>query len=125
MADSDPVAKVAWSASKSAAGKWRIVEMPGFPADCPDLVELAYILFEKQGGGEFAFGACTGNIWEASGTEAICIDFSWDGRDEMDQSAVMETPSSSPTAHSMAKSATGMATNSPSLPENGLLQVDN
>ncbi len=69
----------------SVAGKWRIVEMPGFPADYPDLVEPAYILFEKQGGGEFAFGACTGHIWEASSAEATSIDFSWDGSDEMDE----------------------------------------
>ena len=69
----------------SVAGKWRIIEMPGFPADYPDLVEPAYILFEKQGGGEFAFGACTGHIREASSAEATSIDFSWDGSDEMDE----------------------------------------
>jgi hypothetical protein len=48
---SDPAAKAARSASMSVAGKWRIVEMTGFAADYPDLVEPAYILFEKQGGG--------------------------------------------------------------------------
>lgn len=69
----------------SVAGKWRIVEMPGYPADYPDLVAPAYILFEKKGGGEFAFGACTGQIWEASSAEATSIDFSWDGSDEMDE----------------------------------------
>jgi hypothetical protein len=68
----------------TVAGKWRIVEMPGFPADYPNLVEPAYILFEKQGG-EFASGACSGHIWEASSTEATSIDFSWDGSDEMDE----------------------------------------
>jgi hypothetical protein len=46
----------------SIAGKWRIIDMPGFPADYPDLVEPAYILFERRGGGEFAFGACTGHM---------------------------------------------------------------
>ena len=36
----------------SLGGKWRIVEMPDFPADYPDMVEPAYILFEHKGGGE-------------------------------------------------------------------------
>lgn len=67
----------------SLGGKWRIVEMPDFPADYPDMVEPAYILFEDKGGGEFAFGCCTGHIWEASSTKATGIDFSWDGNDEM------------------------------------------
>ena len=59
----------------SLGGKWRITEMPEFPADYPDMVEPAYILFELKGGGEFAFGCCTGHIWEASSTEATSIDF--------------------------------------------------
>lgn len=67
----------------SLKGKWRIVAMPDFEADYPDPVEPAYILFEENGGGEFAFGCCTGHIWEASSTEATGIDFSWDGSDEM------------------------------------------
>ncbi len=67
----------------SLSGKWRITEMPDFPADYPDMVEPAYILFKKKGGGEFAFGCCTGHIWEASSTKATSIDFSWDGSDEM------------------------------------------
>jgi hypothetical protein len=58
--------------------------MPDFPTDYPDMVEPAYILFERNGGSEFAFGCCTGHIWEASTTEATSIDFSWDGNDEMD-----------------------------------------
>lgn len=67
----------------SLKGKWRITEMPDFTADYPDMVEPAYILFEEKGGGEFAFGCCTGYIWETSSTEATSIDFSWDGSDEM------------------------------------------
>ena len=69
----------------NVAGKWRIIEMPGYPADYPDLVEPAYILFEHGGGGEFALGACAGYIWEASSARATGIDFLWDGSDEMDQ----------------------------------------
>lgn len=67
----------------SLKGKWRIVEMPDFEADYPDMVEPAYILSKDNGSGEFAFGCCTGHIWEASSTEATSIDFSWDGSDEM------------------------------------------
>lgn len=69
----------------SLKGKWRIVAMPDFEAGYPDMMEPAYILFEDIGGGEFAFGCCTGHIWAASSTEATSIDFSWDGNDEMTQ----------------------------------------
>lgn len=69
----------------SLKGKWRIVAMPDFEADYPDLVEPAYILFEERGGGEFAFGCCTGHISAASTTDATAIDFSWHGSDEMDE----------------------------------------
>lgn len=48
----------------SVGGKWRIIAMPDFPTDYPDMVEPAYILFERKGGGEFAFGCCTGHIWD-------------------------------------------------------------
>lgn len=67
----------------SLKGRWRITQMPDFEADYPDMVEPAYILFEGEGGGEFAFGCCTGHIWAASNTEATSINFSWDGSDEM------------------------------------------
>lgn len=93
----------------SVTGKWRIVVMPGFPADYSDLAEPAYILFEKQGG-EFAFGACTGHIWEASTAEATSIDFSWDGNDEMDEVCGDEDAELPAAAHFMAKSVTGTAT---------------
>ena len=69
----------------SLDGKWRIIEMPDFEADYPDMVERAYILFRADGGGEFVFGCCTGHIWTASTTEAESIDFSWNGSDEMDE----------------------------------------
>jgi hypothetical protein len=41
-------------------GKWRIVMMPDYTSDYPDMVEPAYILFDGKGGGEFAFGCVTG-----------------------------------------------------------------
>jgi len=46
----------------SLKGRWRITEMPDFEADYPDMVEPAYILFEENGSGEFAFGCSTGHI---------------------------------------------------------------
>ena len=33
----------------SLTGKWRIVTLPDFPADYPDLAEPAYILFQGDG----------------------------------------------------------------------------
>ena len=69
----------------SLKGKWHITRMPDFVTDYPDMFEPAYILFEDEGSGEFAFGCCTGQICEASSTEATSISFSWSGCDEMDQ----------------------------------------
>lgn len=62
-------------------GKWRIVEMPDYEADYPDMVRPAYITFDGAGGGEFAFGCVTGFLYGA----ANAIDFAWDGNDEMDE----------------------------------------
>jgi len=64
-------------------GKWRIVEMPDFEADFPDMTEPAYIFFDGQGGGEFAFGCVTGAIYGAA--DANAVEFTWDGNDEMDE----------------------------------------
>lgn len=66
-------------------GKWRIVEMPDYEADFPDMMGPAYILFDGQGGGEFAFGCVTGAIHRAGDTRAAAVDFTWDGNDEMDE----------------------------------------
>jgi len=67
----------------SVLGRWRIVEMPDYVEDYPDMVEPAYILFEDHGSGEFAFGCVTGQIWGGGDTDAV--EFSWDGNDEMDR----------------------------------------
>jgi hypothetical protein len=64
-------------------GKWRIVKMPDYTADFLDMVEPAYILFDGEGGGEFAFGCVTGAIHGAGDTNAV--EFSWIGNDEMDE----------------------------------------
>ena len=48
------------------------------------MVELAYILFDGKGGGEFAFGCVTGAIHDADELDAV--EFTRLGRnDEMDQ----------------------------------------
>ena len=64
-------------------GKWRIVEMPDYTSDFPDMVEPAYIVFDGKGGGEFAFGCVTGAIHGAGNTDTV--DFFWTGNDEMDE----------------------------------------
>lgn len=66
-------------------GKWRIVAMPNYEADYPDMVEPAYILFDGKGGGAFAFGCVTGAIYSAGNSAATAVDFTWDGNDEMDE----------------------------------------
>ena len=64
----------------SALGRWRIVAMPDYTADYPDMVEPAYLLFKANGSGEFAFGCVTGQIW-AGGTGGS-VAFAWEGSDE-------------------------------------------
>ena len=64
-------------------GKWRIVEMPDFDKDYLDMVEPAYILFDGEGGGEFAFGCVTGAL--CGGGKTNTVHFTWDGNDEMDE----------------------------------------
>ena len=63
-------------------GKWRIVEMPDYEADYPDMMGPAYISFDGKGGGEFAFGRVTGSLYGAA--DAGAVDFTWNGNDEMD-----------------------------------------
>ncbi len=66
-------------------GKWRIVEMPGYESDYPDMMEPAYILFDGKGGGGFAFGCVTGVISGDGDEGADAVEFTWDGNDEMDE----------------------------------------
>jgi hypothetical protein len=65
----------------SIQGKWRITDMPGYEADYPDMMEPAYILFDKAGS-EFAFGCVTGAIHGSADGKAV--EFTWSGNDEMD-----------------------------------------
>jgi hypothetical protein len=66
----------------SLLGKWRIVEMPDYTDDYPDMMEPAYILFGPERG-EFAFGCVTGAF--AGGGDHDALHFDWDGNDEMDE----------------------------------------
>ncbi len=68
-------------------GKWRILEMPDYASDYPDMMEPAYILFDGKGGGEFAFGCVTGAIAGAGDAAATAVDFTWNGNDEMDDAS--------------------------------------
>ena len=67
----------------SLLGRWRIVEMPDYDEEYPDMMDPAYILFDEQGGGEFAFGCVTGQIFGSGDTNAVA--FHWTGNDEMDE----------------------------------------
>ena len=64
-------------------GKWRIVEMPDYTEDYPNMMAPAYLLFEAHGSGEFAFGCVTGQIFGGGDTDAV--EFHWSGADEMDE----------------------------------------
>ena len=66
----------------SVLGRWRIVQMPDYTDDYPDMMEPAYILFEATRG-EFAFGCVTGSF--AGGGDHDAVQFDWDGNDEMDE----------------------------------------
>lgn len=67
----------------SILGKWRIVAMPDYVENYPDMLEPAYILFAENGSGEFAFGCVTGHIF--GGGAGNAVEFSWRGNDEMDE----------------------------------------
>jgi len=66
-------------------GKWRIIKMPDYTSDFPDLVEKAHILFDGKGSGEFAFGCITGALYGAADLDAV--EFDWNGNDEMDEAS--------------------------------------
>ncbi len=68
----------------SVQGKWRIIEMPEYEEDFPDMMEPAYILFGKSGG-EFAFGCVTGAIH--TNCDGNSVEFTWSGNDEMDEAS--------------------------------------
>ncbi|MDH3662691.1 MAG: hypothetical protein OEU92_22120 [Alphaproteobacteria bacterium] len=63
-------------------GRWRIDHMDEYDQDYLDLVEPAFIRFDRGGSGEFVFGAVTGQLdcrYNKTG-----VTFTWLGQDEMD-----------------------------------------
>ena len=66
-------------------GRWRIVEMADYEDDFPDMMEPAYILFDRGDGGEFAFGCVTGQLHNRPAKDRAS--FTWQGNDEMDEAS--------------------------------------
>ena len=64
-------------------GKWRIVEADLWDGDYLDLVEPAYISFQKHGHGEVAFGAMQAGL-DLEYARSLVF-FTWAGTDEMDE----------------------------------------
>jgi hypothetical protein len=105
--------------SRRMTGKWRIVRMPDYPRDFPDMVEPTYILFDGNGGGEFAFGWSPARS-TAPATQAISGSLGaaatkWTTRRATDG------PTSSRMAPSKAKSASKMVMKPSSPPDRGRL----
>ncbi|MEI9903498.1 MAG: hypothetical protein WDN06_05590 [Asticcacaulis sp.] len=105
----------------SLKGKWRIVEMPDFEADYPDMVEPAYILFEETGG-EFASAAAQGTSGQQAAPKPPASTSHGTEVTKWTKSTETVPPNSSPMALLKVKSATIMATNIPSSPVGPLLQ---
>jgi hypothetical protein len=64
-------------------GRWRIVEADLWDRDYLDLVEPAYVTFNKSGRGEFAFGVVNATM-ELEYARRIVL-FTWIGFDEGDE----------------------------------------
>ena len=61
-------------------GRWRIVEADLWDRDYLDLIEPAYITMDKDGTGEFAFGAVNATLDAKYGQSVVF--FTWVGFDE-------------------------------------------
>jgi hypothetical protein len=64
-------------------GRWRIVEADLWDRDYLDLVEPAYVTFDEDGRGEFAFGVVNATM-ELEYARRIVF-FNWAGFDEGDE----------------------------------------
>ena len=67
-------------------GRWRIVEMELWDEDAIDLLGPAHIEFDGNGQGRFQFIAVEGwmDVRPADHLRPNGVEFSWEGRDEMD-----------------------------------------
>ena len=68
--------------AKAFEGRWRITEMDVWDNDYLDLVEPAHIAFDRQGRGQFVFGAVQATLDCRYAPDSV--DFTWQGFDEMD-----------------------------------------
>jgi hypothetical protein len=66
-------------------GKWRIVSMAMWDKDFLDMIAPAYIAFDGEDSGEFAFGCINGSM--ACSLTDTDADFTWEGNDEMEPAA--------------------------------------
>ena len=64
-------------------GRWRIVEADQWDRDYLDLIEPAYITFEKDSAGEFAFDVVNARLDVEYGQSVVF--FTWIGFDEGDE----------------------------------------
>jgi hypothetical protein len=64
-------------------GRWRIVQMALWDKDYLDMMQPAYIAFDRKAGGEFAFGCVNGGLHCRKASARV--EFTWEGNDEMDQ----------------------------------------
>jgi hypothetical protein len=71
------------SAGCQLIGRWRIVAADPWGRDYLDLVEPAYLTINKNGRGEFAFGAVNATM-ELEYAKSIVF-FTWTGFDEGDE----------------------------------------
>jgi hypothetical protein len=67
--------------ARAFKGRWRIAETDVWDNDSLDLVEPAYITFEGDHAGRFAFVAVTGELDVRYGARdgTACAEFSWEG----------------------------------------------
>jgi hypothetical protein len=63
----------------------RTVEMELWDKDFLDMMEPAYIAFDGNAGGAFAFGCVTGGLHCRKVT--FGVEFTWEGNDEMDEAS--------------------------------------
>jgi hypothetical protein len=68
-------------------GTWRIVEMDLWDIDAIDLVEPAFVAFERDGDGGLLFVAVRGRLdWRTSAQgRGDRVEFTWEGDDEGDR----------------------------------------
>src|SRR5262245_9139034 len=73
-------------AKSPLAGRWRITWMEQWDQDFVDAEVEGFFQFGADGAGEFQFGYVRGdlNYKEAARDGNPCVEFDWDGSDEMD-----------------------------------------